>query len=76
MFFEVVVSDTAKQCIVVLQHRQTALASYTKGSAMQIHPALVTTLMAERDRELKRRAEQARTAPRGQRTVRSAPWPP
>lgn len=43
---------------------------------MQIHPALITTLMAERDRELKRRAEQARTAPRGQRTARSAPWPP
>ncbi len=43
---------------------------------MQFHPAFVTTLMNERDRELRRRAEQARAVPRGQRTTRSAPWPP
>ncbi|MEO8092869.1 MAG: hypothetical protein ABI726_09200 [bacterium] len=43
---------------------------------MQIHPAFITTLMIERDRGLKRRAEQARALPRGRRITRSAPWPP
>lgn len=43
---------------------------------MQIHPILVTTLMRERDRQIRQRAEAARSLPRGQHTTRSAPWPP
>lgn len=43
---------------------------------MQIHPALITTLMTERDRELTRRAEHARSMKRSQRTARRAPWIP
>lgn len=43
---------------------------------MQLHPALVTTLIAEHDRALRQRARQERMRPRRERRVRSAPWPP
>jgi hypothetical protein len=43
---------------------------------MQLHPAMVTTLISERERELRRRAERRRMQPRHDRPIRSAPWPP
>jgi hypothetical protein len=43
---------------------------------MQLHPALVVSIMAERERNLKRSAERARRIGRRERTARSAPWPP
>ena len=41
---------------------------------MPLHPALVTTLIAEHERDLRRRAEQRRARPRPERVVRRAPW--
>jgi hypothetical protein len=43
---------------------------------MQLHPAFLTTLMSEHEREVRRRAERRRLIARGERTGRSAPWPP
>lgn len=43
---------------------------------MQLHPALVASLMAERERNLGRNAERTRRIGRRERTARSAPWPP
>ena len=44
---------------------------------MQVHPALVTTLIAERERTLRAHADRARLLPRSRRrTARRAPWPP
>jgi hypothetical protein len=43
---------------------------------MQLHPALVTTLIAEHERDLHRDARRRQARPRSERPVRSAPWPP
>jgi hypothetical protein len=43
---------------------------------MQHHPALILPLIVERERRLRRRAERARSQARGDRPVRTAPWPP
>jgi hypothetical protein len=41
-----------------------------------MHPALISTLIAEHTRDLRRRAEQRRMQSRPERPVRTAPWPP
>jgi len=41
-----------------------------------MHPALITVLVSERTRELRRRAQVRRTQSRPERPVRTAPWPP
>ena len=62
---------------MVLQHRQVAFTSYThRRTDMQLHPALVTTLIAEHERALRRRADQRRARPPRQRLTRRAPWTP
>ncbi len=43
---------------------------------MQLHPALISTLISERERQLLERAERRRAINPRERTVRSAPWPP
>jgi hypothetical protein len=40
--------------------------------AMQLHPELVTAVLAERERDLARRAEWRRMLPGGERPVRSS----
>ena len=41
---------------------------------MNLHPELVTALIAQRERELIRRAERHRVLPRRERPRRNAPW--
>ena len=41
---------------------------------MNLHPDVAATLMAERERELSRRAEQHRMAPRRERPIPKVPW--
>lgn len=41
---------------------------------MQLHPLFMTSLINERERHLRQRAERRRV--RRDRPVRSAPWPP
>jgi hypothetical protein len=41
--------------------------------AMQLHPELVTAVLAEHERGLARRAERRRMLPGGERPVRSGP---
>jgi hypothetical protein len=43
---------------------------------MQLHPALFTTLIAERERSLRQRAAAQRARPRRERRARRAPWIP
>jgi hypothetical protein len=43
---------------------------------MLLHPALVASIMAERERTLRRNAERTRRIGRRERTARGAPWPP
>jgi hypothetical protein len=43
---------------------------------MQLHPAMITTFMAERERALQERATKARAKPRRSRAPRRAPWIP
>jgi hypothetical protein len=42
---------------------------------MHVHPAFITTLIAERDRSLRQRAERARRAGRRQRATERAAVP-
>jgi len=43
---------------------------------MQLHPLFMTSLIDERERVLRRRAEKQRVLRSQDRPVRSAPWPP
>jgi len=41
---------------------------------MQLHPAFLTTLITEREREVRTRAAKRRTSSRPSRPSRRAPW--
>ncbi len=41
---------------------------------MQLHPALVTTLIAENERAMRERAQQHRSRAKRARRTRRAPW--
>ena len=41
---------------------------------MQLHPAFITTLINEHERELRNRADKRRTKVRHSRPSRRAPW--
>lgn len=41
-----------------------------------MHPALISVLVSERDRDIRRRADRRRMLARPEQPVRTAPWPP